>query len=212
MGRPREAVDAAMLAAAVRIDRAIEADVGRIVAGDHLSSRVERHRGLERRQLVEALPAIVEGDPGFRLVAAAGIGLRATAAPALTFDDDPKFGKRRRRTRRLGGRRDRRVLEDGRGCSAHDSTIAWYENKSRTTTRLPCQGSTAIAAKSCNPAGCFECDKVLTVRRLALPRYPKAVHAERDHSDRRRRATCRGHAGSAGAGGGGGRDSRGARS
>jgi hypothetical protein len=26
----------------------------------------------------------------------------------------------------------------------------------------------AIAAKSCNPAGCFECDKVITVRRFAV--------------------------------------------
>jgi hypothetical protein len=26
----------------------------------------------------------------------------------------------------------------------------------------------AIAAKSCNPAGCFDCDKVITVRRFVI--------------------------------------------
>ncbi len=34
VGRPREAIDAAMLAPAIRVDRAVEADVGRLVAGD----------------------------------------------------------------------------------------------------------------------------------------------------------------------------------
>jgi hypothetical protein len=34
VGRPREAIDAAVLAAAVRIDRTVESDIGRIVAGD----------------------------------------------------------------------------------------------------------------------------------------------------------------------------------
>ena len=132
MGRPREAVDAAMLAAAIGIDRAVEADIGRVVAGDHLARGVERDRGLERRQVFQALPAIVEGDPGFGLEAAAVVGLRAAAAPPLAFDRDREFRKRSR-TRRLGGRRDRRVLEGMRGCSAHGWNIARLENKSRTS-------------------------------------------------------------------------------
>ena len=60
VGRPRETVDAAMLAAAVGIDRPVEGNVGRIVPGDDLARRIDRHRGLERRQLLEILPAVVE--------------------------------------------------------------------------------------------------------------------------------------------------------
>jgi hypothetical protein len=111
VGRPREAVDAAMLAAAIGIDRAVEADIGRIVAGDDFSRGIERDAGLERRQFVEALPAVVEGDPRLGLEAAGGVGLRAAAAPPLAFDRDRQFRKGRRCTRRLGGRRYRRVLE-----------------------------------------------------------------------------------------------------
>src|SRR4051812_18698886 len=108
-----------MLAAAIWIDRAVEADIGRIVAGDDFSRGVERYGGLERRQFFEALPAVVEHDPRFRLIAPAGVGLSAAAAPPLAVDRAREFWKSRKRTRRLGGRCDRRVLEDGRGCSAH---------------------------------------------------------------------------------------------
>src|SRR6202022_4799451 len=132
MGRPREAVDAAMLAAPVRVDRTVEADIGRLVAGNDLARGIERDRGLERRQFIETLPAVVEGDTRFRLEAAAGVGLRAAATKPLAFDRDGQFRKRRSRTRRLGGRRDRRVLEGTRGCSAHGQNIARSENKSRT--------------------------------------------------------------------------------
>ena len=81
--RPREAIDAAVLAAAIGIDRAVEGNVRRLVAGDDLARGVDRHRGLERRQLLQALPAVVEGDARDRLVAAGGVGQRAAAAPAL---------------------------------------------------------------------------------------------------------------------------------
>ncbi len=111
MGRPREAVDAAMLAAAVRVDRTIEADIGRIVAGDDLARGIDRDRGLERRQFIEALPAVVERDARLGLEAPAGIGLRAAATPPFALDRNRELRKRRRRTRRFGGRRDRRVLE-----------------------------------------------------------------------------------------------------
>ena len=111
MGRARETVDAAMLATPVRIDRTVEADIRRIVAGDHLARGIECDRGLERRQFIEALPAVVERHARLSLEAAAAVGLRTAAAPPLTLDRDRKFRKRRKRTRRLGGRRDRRVLE-----------------------------------------------------------------------------------------------------
>src|SRR5450432_1049844 len=134
MGRPSETVDTAVLAAAIRIDRPVEADIRGFVAGNDLARGIERDRGLERRQFIETLPAVVEGDTRFRLEAAAGVGLRAAATKPLAFDRDGQFRKRRSRTRRLGGRRDRRVLEGTRGCSAHGENIARDENKSRTSS------------------------------------------------------------------------------
>ncbi len=71
--RPREAIDAAVLAAAIGIDRTVERNVGRVVAGDDLAGGVDRHRGLERRQFVERLPAVVEGDARQRLETAGRI-------------------------------------------------------------------------------------------------------------------------------------------
>jgi hypothetical protein len=112
-----------MLAAPVGVDRTVEADIGRIVAGNDLARGVECDGGLERRQLIETLPAVVERDARYRFVSAAIVGLRAAAAPPFALDRDRQFGKRGKRTRRFGGRRDRRVLEGMRGCSAHGERI-----------------------------------------------------------------------------------------
>ncbi len=49
VGRARVAVDAAMLAALVRVDRLRERNVGRGVAADDRPRRLDRDRGLERR-------------------------------------------------------------------------------------------------------------------------------------------------------------------
>src|SRR2546423_14177638 len=68
MRRAREAVDAAVLAAAIGIDRAVEGNIRRIVAGDDAACCIDRDRRLERRQLFELLPAVVERDTGQRLV------------------------------------------------------------------------------------------------------------------------------------------------
>src|SRR3984957_20762017 len=111
MGAPREAVHTAMLATSIRIEGAIEADIGRLVARDDLAGCIERHRGLERRKFFKTLPAVVKRNPRLGLIAAAGVGLRASAAPPPAFDGDCKLRKGRRCTRRFGGRRDRRVLE-----------------------------------------------------------------------------------------------------
>src|SRR5258705_9340116 len=118
MGWPRKTVDATMLAAPVRVDRTVKADIGRVVVGNHLAGGIDRDRGLERRQFVEALPAVVECEPRLSLKTAAGVGLRAAPAPPLAFDRYGEFGKRRRSTRRLGGRRDRRGALGIRGRSA----------------------------------------------------------------------------------------------
>src|SRR5262249_58802852 len=51
-------------------------------------------RGLERRQVFEVLPAVVEGDPRGRLVAAGGVRLRAATAPEIGIDGDLSVGGR----------------------------------------------------------------------------------------------------------------------
>src|SRR5262245_3240685 len=62
MARSREAVDAAVLAALVRVDRAVERDVGRVVGRDDAARRLLGHDRLEpARRLVERAPAVVEG-------------------------------------------------------------------------------------------------------------------------------------------------------
>src|SRR3954471_19515811 len=79
MRRTRETVHTTMLAAAVGIDGAVETDIGRVVAGYDLSGGVERDAGFKRRQFIQALPAIIERDPRFRLEAPAGVRMRAPA-------------------------------------------------------------------------------------------------------------------------------------
>ena len=78
-----------------------------------------RHRGLERRQVLEVLPAVVEADPRHRLVAARRIRLRAATAPALGIDRDLGIGgaveiNRRRAASETARRRSGVVGEEGR--------------------------------------------------------------------------------------------------
>ena len=56
MRRPGVAVDAAVLASLVRIDRLRERDVGRIVAADDRARRHDPHRRLRRRRLARRRP------------------------------------------------------------------------------------------------------------------------------------------------------------
>ncbi|MCY1360082.1 hypothetical protein D9M69_466900 [compost metagenome] len=65
---PRKAVDAAVLAAAVRIERTVEGDVGRLVAAEHRLHVLEAHLGGQRQQpgglgfaVFQRAPAVVEG-------------------------------------------------------------------------------------------------------------------------------------------------------
>ena len=83
MRGPRKAIDAAMLAAAIRVDGAVERNVRRIVARDDLARGIDSHARFERRQLIEALPSVIEGDPRKRLVAARRIRRSAASAPHL---------------------------------------------------------------------------------------------------------------------------------
>src|SRR5262249_12044654 len=93
MGRAGEAVDAAMLAAAIWIDRAVKRDIGRIVVGDDPASAVDGDGRLERRQLFRALPAVIERNPCQRLETARRVRVRTTAATARAVHGD--FGIRR---------------------------------------------------------------------------------------------------------------------
>src|SRR5207253_874171 len=71
MGRPCEAVAAAVLAAAIRIDRLREADVRRVVPGDDRAGGLADvfGIGMARRVFLE-IPAVVESDLGAGLEAA----------------------------------------------------------------------------------------------------------------------------------------------
>ena len=66
--RPREAIDAAMLAAAIGVDRAVERNVGGIVARDDGLGAVARQDRVERmRRRVLAAPAVIDPDLDLRL-------------------------------------------------------------------------------------------------------------------------------------------------
>src|SRR5262249_59563920 len=77
-----------MLAPAIRVYRAIEADIRGVVAGNYLASGIDRHRSLERRQFIETSPAVVEGDSSKRLVAAGRVAMCAPTLSPLVFDHD----------------------------------------------------------------------------------------------------------------------------
>ena len=101
VGRPREAVDAAMLAAAIGIDRAVEADVGRGVARDDGARGVARQRRAQRRQFL----IVHRVDRGFGLPA---IG-RANAPLAVEAARTRSKARRGRDARvRRSDRRDSR--------------------------------------------------------------------------------------------------------
>jgi hypothetical protein len=81
--RPGEAVDAAVLAAPVGIDRAVEVDVGTAVAGDDCLRHVRQDGGGQLGRLgVVQRPAVVEG-----LALGGDEAAGRVAAGATTFDE-----------------------------------------------------------------------------------------------------------------------------
>src|SRR6186997_459289 len=86
VGGAGKAVDAAMLAAAVGVDRLIEADVGAVIAGDDALGHLLAHVGLEGFQFAQTFPAVIERLALLALVAANTVGARAAAAPAFCID------------------------------------------------------------------------------------------------------------------------------
>src|SRR3546814_19105281 len=83
MARPRKAVDAAMLAAAIGIDRAVEGNVGRLVPGDDVPRAVFMQPGLQRLSLLQIVPAVIFGLARFAVLATAHTGNSAAAAPGI---------------------------------------------------------------------------------------------------------------------------------
>ncbi len=115
MRGPCEAVDAAVLAAAIGVDRAVERNIGRVIACNDRARLLDRDLGLERRQLLERLPAVVERCPRQRLVAAGRVRLRPAAAPALAIDGHVGIGRRMEIDgRRTCGNRGRQFRRFGR--------------------------------------------------------------------------------------------------
>src|SRR5512145_107007 len=77
---PIEAVDTAMLASAIRVDRLVERDVGRVVARDDRLRGFARDLGADRRQrFLVAPPTVVDRLALERLVAALEVGWRAAS-------------------------------------------------------------------------------------------------------------------------------------
>ena len=79
MGRPREAIDAAMLAAPVRVDRPVERQIGRAVVGDQPPRPLLAHPGAQHRQLLLPRPAVIHRLAQMRLEPARVIAQRRPA-------------------------------------------------------------------------------------------------------------------------------------
>ena len=79
VGRPGEAIDAAMFEPRYVIDG--QRDVGRFIPGDDLAGGIDRHVVANRRQFLQA--ANHRRGNAARLVAARVVGQRAAATPAL---------------------------------------------------------------------------------------------------------------------------------
>jgi hypothetical protein len=74
-----------VLAAAIRVDRAVKPDIRRVVAGDDRARRVDVEPRLHPRRLVvlDMAPAVVEGDPLHALEAACVIARGAASLARL---------------------------------------------------------------------------------------------------------------------------------
>src|SRR5690348_740912 len=88
MGRPGEAVDAAVLASAIRVHRAIEADVRRVVARQDRLGSLDRDRCAALGDSVERLYLIKPFSLGHTLleIEARGGGIAGRPASTARFD------------------------------------------------------------------------------------------------------------------------------
>ncbi len=86
MAGARKAVDAAMLAPAVGIDRTVEPDIGRSVSRDHLSRTLDADFGPDRRQIVVPVPAVIDRNPAIRIKPIVRVAGRAPPAPTVRVE------------------------------------------------------------------------------------------------------------------------------
>src|SRR5581483_10449063 len=86
VGGAGEAIDAAMLAAPVGIDRLPETDIRAVVGGDDALGHLAIDIGLERGELGQALPAVVEGLAQLALEPPGPVRPGTAAAPAIGID------------------------------------------------------------------------------------------------------------------------------
>src|SRR5262245_60188642 len=77
-----------MFATAVGIDRAVKGDVWRRVAGDDRPRLFNLHLSLERRELLERVPAVVKDLAADRLEAARRVDPRRAPAVAVWMNTD----------------------------------------------------------------------------------------------------------------------------
>src|SRR5215470_18096877 len=109
MGRSREAIDAAMLATAIGVDRTVEAQIGRFIPGDDAARAVDGDGGGDRRQI------LVLGEAGRPAIVLAGAVAGLVAPGAIRNRTSPlgrQIGKalrRRSRARAIHWQRRRRA-------------------------------------------------------------------------------------------------------
>ena len=105
MTRAREAVDAAMLASAIGIDRTVERHVWRIVARDDAARRVRRQRRPRRGRNVIGIPSVVHSLDPIGLETARRVGGRAAALACERSGHDAIMNRVPERNKILGGLR-----------------------------------------------------------------------------------------------------------
>src|SRR5690606_10919354 len=84
---PGVAIDAAVLATPIGIDRSVETDIRAVVCRDDVARALDAHLGLECFELSQASPAVVEVLPYLSLKAAGPVRARTAAAAAFFLDE-----------------------------------------------------------------------------------------------------------------------------
>jgi hypothetical protein len=88
-----KAINAAMFAAALRVDGPVERQVGRAVACDGRPRPFQPHFGAQQRQFVFARPTAIDSDPLVRLAPTGIVGKRHARLYALHGDTKNFFAK-----------------------------------------------------------------------------------------------------------------------
>src|SRR5690606_22401612 len=131
-------------APAIGIDGTVEGNIRRTVAGDDGARLLDLYFGLERRQFLQRVPAVVEDVPGDRLVSSGRVDARCPAAPPVEADTHAALVDQRIRQRCAAlGKRSGIGLSDRfhsrlHGCDSHrgDEIIPIFGG--RTKQELSC--------------------------------------------------------------------------